>query len=169
MTDETNQSNGKKNSIKKRDNPWYVATMLLSVRPRSISEMRKRLSAKGFSGEEVEKTIEQCKKFGYLDDTKFAAAVCNAMLLARPVGKRLILQKLRTYGLDNQTIENALAGCVTPDQEMALAEKALLKKKGQLARAGVDKKLWYRKLGQFLAGRGFSSETIMAALEKIGD
>jgi SOS response regulatory protein OraA/RecX len=160
--------NGKKIPVlKKRDNPWYVATMLLSVRPRSVSEMRKRLLAKHFTNEDVEKTIVECKKHGYLDDNKFAIAVCDSMLVSKTVGRRVFRQKLSSYGLSAVTIEATINDLITPEKELELAKKAFMKKKKQLLGSKIDKKLWYGKIGQFLAGKGFGIDTISVVLEQL--
>lgn len=147
-----------KNSVKKRDNPWYVATMLLGVRPRSVSEMRKRLLAKRFSSEEVERTIGKCLEFHYLDDKQFASIVCDTELSKKTVGRKLLLRKLRTFGLDNKIISDALAEKLPVQKELEMAQYAGEKKKQQLIKRGIPKEKWYRQISQYLLGRGFSGE-----------
>lgn len=155
--------NQEKKKIKKRQDPWYVATMLLGVRMRSVAEMRLRLRKKGFSDEQVESTVGTCQKFGYLNDKQFAEMVCNSILTTKLVGRRMVLQKLKQYKLDEKIISKTIGELLTPEKEKEMALKAAQKKEEQLERRKIDKKLWRPKIVQFLAGKGFSFETIQDA------
>jgi len=152
---------------KKRANPWYVATMLLGVRPRSVAEMRKRLLAKRFSSEEVERTIGKCLEFRYLDDRQFASIVCDTELNKKTVGKKLLLRKLRVFGLDNKIISDALVEKLPPEKELEMAQYAGNKKKQQLIKRGTPKEKWYQKIGQYLLGRGFSGDVVGRTVETL--
>lgn len=153
----------------KRGNCWYVATMLLGVRPRSVAEMRKRLLAKKFSIAEVEKTISRCVEFKYLDDKQFAKIVCESMILRKNSGKKAIINKMRNFQLANDIITQTIDENLPPEKELELAKKAVGKKRGQLKKRGVAKELWYRKIGQYLMGRGFSGDVVREALGDIGE
>jgi regulatory protein len=146
--------------MKKRDNPWYVATMLLSVRPRSVAEMRKRLLAKGFSDEEVKRTVNKCLEFRYLDDKQFASIVCDTELAKKTVGKKMLLRKLHSFGLENMVISEIVAEKLPLEKELEMALYAGNKKKQQLVKRGIAKEKFYQKIGQYLLGRGFSGEAV---------
>jgi len=153
----------------KRGNCWYVATMLLGVRPRSVAEMRKRLLAKNFSVAEVEKTINKCIEYKYLDDKQFAKIVCDSMLMRGNAGKNAILNKMRNFQLSRDIIVRAIEECVPSGKELQIAKEAVKKKIGQLKKRNISKELWYRKLGQYLIGRGFSGDVVREVLDDIGE
>ncbi len=150
------RAGGQSEKIHKRQNPWYVATMLLSVRSRSVREMEKRLKEKGFSGEQVTKVVDKAKELGYLDDKKFAVAVCEGILLRKAVGRRELLRKLRTYEVDSDIIAKTIEEVFPLEKEKDVAKKALIKKKESLDKKGIARKDQYMKIGRFLAQRGFS-------------
>lgn len=153
----------------KRGNCWYVATMLLGVRPRSVAEMRKRLLMKKFSVVEVEKTISKCVEFKYLDDKQFARIVCESMILRKNSGKKAIINKMRNFQLSSDIIGRTISEYLPPEKELELAKETAGKKRGQLKKRGVAKELWYRKIGQYLMGRGFSGDVVREALGDIGE
>ena len=172
MRDENSVKNSKGQGIAgssggKRGNCWYVATMLLGVRPRSVAEMRKRLLAKRFSVEEVEKTISKCLEFKYLDDKQFAKIVCDSMILRKNSGKKAIVNKMRNFQLAGDLITQTINEYLPPEKELELAKETVGKKREQLKKRGVSEKLWYRRIGQYLMGRGFSGDVVREALEDI--
>lgn len=149
----------------KRQNPWYIATRLLAVRPRTEGELRKRLFQKKFSADLVEKTIEQCRKYGYLDDIKFARAVCEEALRGKPIGKKMLKMKLVKFELPEDVVESALASYFTPDRERGLAVKAIERKLKQIGGKKLGREEIKIKLYRYLIGRGFSQEIISRAME----
>ena len=151
----------------KRGNCWYVATMLLGVRPRSVAEMRKRLLVKKFSVAEVEKTIDKCIEFKYLDDKQFAKIVCESMLSRGNSGKKAIINKMRNFQLARDIITQTIEEYLPEEKELEIAKEAMKKKIGQLKKRGIAKELWYRKVGQYLMGRGFSGDVVREALDDI--
>lgn len=89
--------------------------------------------------------------------------VCNSILTTKLVGRRMVLQKLKQYKLDEKIISKTIGELLTPEKEKEMALKAAQKKEEQLERRKIDKKLWRPKIVQFLAGKGFSFETIQDA------
>lgn len=130
--------------------------------------MRKRLLAKKFSTEEVERTIGKCVEFGYLDDKQFAKIVCESMISRKNSGKKAIINKMRNFQLAGDIITNTIDEFLPPEKELKLAKEAVKKKSEQLKKRGVAKELWYRKVGQYLMGRGFSGDVVREALGDVG-
>ncbi|MDO8512698.1 MAG: RecX family transcriptional regulator [bacterium] len=161
-----------KNPMKKRDNSWYVATMLLGVRPRSVAELFGRLSDKGFPLDEVQRTVDKCRELGYLNDREFAVGVCDQLLARKTMGKKKLYVKLRWFGLKEDLISEIMAEKLPPEKELEMAQYAGNKKKQQLIKRGTPKEKWYQKISQYLLGRGFSGEvvgTTVSGLLKMND
>jgi len=131
--------------------------------------MRKRLLAKKFSTTEVEKTISKCVEFKYLDDNQFAKIVCDSMLSRGNSGKKSIIKKMRNFQLAGDLITQTINEYLPMEKELEIAMGVMEKKKQQLKKRGVSEKLWYRRIGQYLMGRGFSGDVVREALGDIGD
>ena len=155
--------------MKKRENPWYVATMLLGVRPRSVAELFGRLADKGFPLDEVQRTVDKCRELGYLNDREFAAGVCDQVLACKTVGKKKLYVKLRWFGLKEDLISEIMAEKLPPEKELEMAQYAGNKKKQQLIKRGIAKEKWYQKISQYLLGRGFGGEVVGRTVGKICD
>ncbi len=110
------------------------AINFLSYRPRSEWEVRRK-----FNNEEL---IKKLKELKLVDDEAFAKWYVEQRNTFRPKGRRMLEMELRRKGIKTK-VENDLS-------ETELAKRALVKKKF------LDKE----KAIRFLAGRGFSWETI---------
>lgn len=83
----------------KEKNAKSTALWLLSIKNRSLLELRKKLSLKGFSIEEVDEAIEACQRMGYLSDESEAKRRTER-LARKGYGPQMIRLKLRQAGLD---------------------------------------------------------------------
>ena len=128
-----------------------AAIRFLRTRPRSVAEVEQRLTRGGAPPDVVAETVEEMRRAGYLDDAAFAAAWVESRLRLRPKAANVIARELAEKGIDAETAESALADAM-PDEE-ALARRLAEKRATQLP--GVDRAAFYRRLGAFLARRGF--------------
>ena len=134
------------------------ALRLLKVRPRSESELRQRLTRKGFSPATVDGIIEEFKRKGLLDDAKVARFLAVQTLTMKPLGKRGLEHTLKSKGIPpdlvSQAVEEATAGTDQFQTARDLAQQRMSALKG-LDRSAVE-----RRLFGFLSRRGFSSDLI---------
>ncbi len=140
-----------------------VAIQLLSRRDHGEKELCTKLTAKGFSSEEVECTLELCRRHHYLDDLRFACSQVRQHA-GKLHGELRVRQELRHKGIAEQVVDQALEQ--EPQDWFELARSAAQKKyKGIRAkdRAG------YAKQVRFLQYRGFSFEQITYALGEPDD
>lgn len=137
---------------------------LLSFRPRSVEELRRRLSAKKTDAVIVERVIETFRKQGLLDDAKFAKLLSNAAILGRPVCRRKLEADLRSKGVAKEVIDKTLAGLSDFDEKKA-AQEIVEKRFQKLASLPLQKKK-ARAFG-YLKRRGFSNDAIYAALDTL--
>ena len=74
------------------------AIKLLSLREHTEKELRAKLEDKGFSGEDIDSTIERLKTEGYLSEERFASAFIRSRLKRNPEGRPILLSRLSEKG-----------------------------------------------------------------------
>lgn len=121
----------------------------LSYRPRSRAEVVTYLQKRDVSEGQIEAIVDRLEKAGLLDDEAFAQFWVENRERFRPRGLHALRYELRSKGLDNKVIEQALASV---DAE-ASAHRAASKKARQLSH--LDELVFKKKLVAYLARRGF--------------
>jgi regulatory protein len=136
------------------------AFRLLSYRGRSERELRERLGKKGFSEEDVSRTLDDLKRMGFIDDVALADQLKRQALEQKHLGYVAAGQFMRKRGLSRQIIDSVLG--YDEDAELANARRLLDKKckSGGNYLTAKDKKRLY----DFLARRGFARTVIVKAL-----
>ena len=137
---------------------------ILSYRPRSIAEVRRKLSEQGFEPAVVDATIQRMKQNGLLGDEQFAHDWVENRAAFRPRSRRLLAMELRQKGVAEEAIQQALSE--TQDEESLAYQSAL-----QYARkiTGKDWETFRKRLGAYLMRRGFSYGTIAPILRQVWD
>ena len=87
--------------------PLKYAYLLLKFRLRTEKEIRERMKRKGFSDEQIEKTIEKLKNQGFLKKGEFLREFIQSRML-KPHSRRRIAFELRRFGFDDEEIQSAL-------------------------------------------------------------
>lgn len=143
--------------------PLAVALRLLSVRERSSAELTARLLQKGFSAAAVDKVLERCRDFGYLDDQRFARERARALLRSgRAIGPKL-LADLQARGISREAAQAA------QDQALEGSDPA------QLLRALLDRRFpdfqpatasdrERRRIIDYCLRRGFASALVFSLI-----
>lgn len=137
------------------------ALRFLSFRPRSASEVQRYLESKGVSAEHIQQVMERLARVGLVDDAAFARFWVENRGQFRPRSARALRYELRHKGLTPETIEAALAG----HDDLALALEVARSQVRRLR--GLSQLDFQRRLGQFLARRGFDYETISEVVQRI--
>ena len=145
-----------------REVTYLKALHFLSFRPRSSAEVRQNLVKKGIPERRIEETLARLQKAGLLDDEAFARAWVENRNTFRPRGKTALRVELRRKGLNDETIQSVLE---TQVNEADLALEAARKQARRLA--GQEWPEFRRKLGGFLARRGFSYGTLSPVVSKV--
>lgn len=124
-----------------------VALRLLGIKSRTVLELKKKLTERGFPEEEVEATLRFCHDYGYLNDQEVGERRLKS-LKRKGYGPRYIAAKMKMQGLK--------AGAVTSEEQkeaiLELLQKPTWKKKKQ------------PNLMAALQRRGFDFEVILSAL-----
>jgi regulatory protein len=151
----------------------------LSYRPRSEKEVRDNLIKKKAPREIIDQIIEWLKEHRFVNDEEFVRWWVEQRTRFRPRGMRIIKLELKQKGIAQEIIEKIMANGpdqigipngndhrdkyqIVNDLESAkkIVEKKITKYKG-LKRYEI-----YRKLGAYLAGKGFDWETIKKSIDE---
>lgn len=147
-------------------NPEALTTALryLATRPRSVFEVRERLSKKGFSPVDIDNTIGSLTLAGYLDDTKFGRMLSESRLRHKNWGLLKIRNELKMKGVSAEIIEEVL-GADARESETGSAREALEKwSRRNRIKPPMDRVAAGRAF-RFLQSRGFSSGVALSAIK----
>src|SRR5229473_1952894 len=94
---------------KARERVFQRAGKLLAAKPRSVEELRERLSeGRGAAKAVVEEVIERLREYGYLDDARFAQSYASLRVQQRPIGRQRLERDLWLKQNDKATAQEAL-------------------------------------------------------------
>lgn len=156
-----------------------TALDLLTHRPRSRAEVRRRLRGDGFPAAVAEACLASLVAAGLLDDRAFADAFVRDRLRLKPKGSARLRHELRTRGVDDAVAEEAVRAGLESVQatDVTLAAAIALRwlagggarERTALAspRFGEDREAALRRLIAYLKRRGFGGEAIRRALETV--
>ncbi len=147
------------------------AVNFLERRQHSEVEIVRKLRQRGYSEKTVSATIDELKRLNLIDDLQFAMSLIREKLLytSRPVGRRKIYQDLARRGVPRETISAAWREAEEEEFEQSEEERALraARQKIKLIHDHRDLRKVREKLYRHLAGRGFDSESVRSAVERV--
>jgi regulatory protein len=157
------------------DDPQVVleaAARFLEVRPRSIAEVRRRLTGAGYQADLVDGAIERLLELGMLDDRAFAEAWVASRDRARPRGERALRQELVQKGIERPLIDELLdarrtgddGGSEHPDE--SAAQRLLVRNARVLGRV-ADPRTRRQRAYALLARNGFDPETCRTVAARV--
>lgn len=136
---------------------------LIKFHPQSVGEVRRKLKRKGYDAQVIEQTITWALSSDLLDDAKFAQLWVHDRLDRRSLGVQRLKMELRSKGVSENDIDNALATVETDEQEMI---RQLIEQRLPFYR-GLDDEKRQRRMVSFLVNRGFSYGDIFAVLKTL--
>jgi len=140
---------------------YNAALRFLSYRPRSEREMRSYLRRKKVSSQLEEAVIEKLKEVGLVDDVAFARFWIENRETFNPSSLHKLRYELLQKGVSEEIISEALKDI---DFEES-AYRAALKRGRQLQK--LEWAAFRKKLGDYLARRGFSYDIIGQVVERV--
>ena len=153
-----------------------AALRFLETRPRSIGEVRRRLTGAGYRIDLVEAAIGRLTDLGILDDDAFARAWVESRDRARPRGVIALRRELRLKDIDPATIDAVLEDRDSDGRppndgdhgsaDEAAAERLLARHAQALARI-ADPRARRQRAYALLARRGFDPEVASAAAARV--
>ncbi len=162
---------------------YLLVLKFLHFRPRSEKEIRDYLkkvlsrhsehsdaytfrSTQGDKGDDlVDLIVHKLKQQKFLDDVEFARMWVRSRTEFKPKGKYLVKQELRQKGISQEIIDNVLGSDIRTQSEAELAKDVLERKKKRYE--GMEPQERFAKAGSFLARRGFSLDSIKAAIDQV--
>ena len=157
-----------KDAERARRKTFDRAVNLLTYKPRSIVELRTRLMEKEWTNSQiVEEVIQKLESYGYLNDNQFAKDFAASQLRGKPIGKRVLKQKLAMKKLDRETIEKALETVFEETPESEVIERAIAKRlrlKGK-PETREDTKKFY----DYLLRQGFSYDLVSNKMRELNN
>ena len=137
------------------------ALNFLSYRPRSETEVRRNLQKKNVADEVIEEVVERLTRAGMLNDCEFARYWVENRVKFNPRGARALRYELRQKGVPDSIISDTLAGV---DEEAAALGAA---RAGARRLAHLQPADFRRRLGAYLARRGFSYAAVKPVVEEM--
>ena len=155
-----------KDADRARRKTFDRAVNLLTYKPRSIVELRTRLMEKEWTNSQiVEEVIQKLESYGYLNDGQFAKDFAASQLRGKPIGKRVLKQKLAMKKLDKETVERAIEATFEETPEAEVIERAIAKRlrlKGK-PETREDTKKFY----DYLLRQGFSYDLVSSKMREL--
>ena len=139
------------------------AIKLLSIRKRSVFEMRNRLKRKEFENETIDEVIKELFEYKYLNDEEFAEAYINDRINFNPRGSFLIKKELREKGIAENIVDQKMKELFSEEKEMESAKK-VTEKKIRTLNKDLEKNKIYQKVGAYLQAKGYASWIIREVL-----
>jgi regulatory protein len=137
------------------------ALHFLGPRPRSETEVRRRLANADVPAEAVAAVLARLAQAGLVNDQAFANYWVDNRTTFRPRSRRLLRAELRQKGLGEDEVQAAL----TEVDDAGAAYSLARQRAGRLG--GLEYVEFGRKLGAFLARRGFDYDTIEPVVGRV--
>jgi regulatory protein len=142
-----------------------AALRLLTSRDHSCAELAQKLKQRGFGTQDTKQAIDECIRFGYLDDERFSLTFLR-QLVRKGYGPKQIQQRMRSKGISDATIAEVLLHNFPESMQVETCRMTANKKLSSAAFVAKSGELNVR-LYRFLCGRGFNPEVIRQVLDQI--
>ncbi len=136
------------------------ALAMLTRRPRSEREIRRRLAQRKCDATLIDETIARLRTAKLLDDAEFARMWTESRDRLSPRGQRLMVQELRALGVANEIATDAASTVDDPEAAYRVASK----RKRSLSRFAYPE--FRTKLGAYLQRRGFGWDIARATVDR---
>jgi len=144
-----------------------VALRFLARRQRTEKEIRDKLRTREFADEEIQKTIENLRELGFLNDEEFAHSYIRHHLTLRPKGKIVLKQKLLLLGINKDLVDAAITEAFEETDQAEVALHAAQKFIKKSAKGKDDPRKARMKLAAFLTRRGFTWDIVSKVTKTI--
>lgn len=141
-----------------------AAVKLLAFRPRSETELTRRLAQKGYDRDIIDEAVGRLREQGFVSDAEFARFWVDNREQFKPMGTRRIRSELIQKGVGKETIDEALQD-ENPDQQYDLALRAAKRKLRSYS--GLEYDAYYRRMGGYLARQGFDYQTSSRVMKEL--
>ena len=159
----------KYNSVDQEADPYSIANTIalnaLVARAKSKGELLAHLKTRGVEDDVAQATIFRLQEKGLIDDAEFAKAWAQSRHTAKKLSKRIIASELRTRGVDQQSIDEALDE-IDDEAEYRTAFSLAMRKYSTMSR--LEPEIQVRRVQSLLQRKGFSFPTIARVIRELG-
>ncbi|MCI0448262.1 MAG: RecX family transcriptional regulator [Chlorobi bacterium] len=158
---------GKLNEIKDFDEYIYAKKIsydFLSYRIRTVSEIKKKLKSKKISGNTIDKVLAHLNELRLTNDEEFAKQLIREKISRKPVGRKLLKQKLFEKGVPKSVSEDVIEKVFNEIDEKSLEMENF--KKYFVKIKAFDKKEQKKKTFDYLVRKGFDYDVINEIIYK---
>ncbi|HEX2787324.1 MAG TPA: RecX family transcriptional regulator [Ignavibacteria bacterium] len=142
-----------------------TALKYLAYKPRSKKEIEKKLTALKLSENSIKEVINWLENIRYLNDDHYSKLLIESKTIRKPIGRRLLIQKLLQSGIEKETIEKNILELYPGEKEQKAAVTVLKKySKKVKAKNETERK---RKCFQYLLSRGFEYGVVTEAMKEL--
>ena len=149
----------KKQTLENYEQTKDKALRLLTFRAHSEKELCDKLRMAGAKEEDIERTLEFCRRYGFVNDLQYAKSKARDLKNLKKYGKRRIEAELYSKGISSEAVSEAVGELEFDDDIL----KMLVEKK--LAN-NFEKKSIDRCMRYFLY-RGYEMSDIRNCIEEI--
>ena len=152
---------------KSRD-AYESALLLLTGRPHSAEELRRKLRRKGFDGPEIAAVIERLEANGLVDDREFASQFAWSRLTGeRPASARGVKHELLKRGVAGDVAAEAIEELVAEERiDEGAGLDATARKKLALM-GSLEPQVLRRRLFGYLARKGYDLDDINKVIDRL--
>lgn len=140
------------------------ALRLLSIRPRSIDELKSHLKLKKYPETAIDEVIRLFQHQGLLNDEKFAKFYAAARVHTRPAGRRQLEFDLKRKGIPNKIVSETISNLEDYD-EKKIAKDLVWRRFEKMS--GLPKEKKKARLYGFLKRRGFSDDAVFQVINDL--
>jgi regulatory protein len=140
------------------------AARYCSTAERCSKDVRDKLILWGLNEENSDRALAELVKEKFIDDERYASYFVKDKLKFNKWGRRKIYYALRNKQIPDSTISEALEQ-INEDDYLAMLDKLLFEK--ARSAGSVKSASGKAKLFRFASQRGFTSEEIYAAIERL--
>ena len=141
-----------------------IALNALVARAKSKGELLAHLKKRGVEDDVAQATIFRLQESGLINDEEFAKAWTQSRHTSKKLSKRIIAGELRTRGVDQSSIDQALDE-IDDESEYRTALSLGMKKYNTMSR--LEPEVQIRRIQSLLQRKGFSFPTIARVIREL--
>ena len=156
------------NKVDHEADPYSIANTIalnaLVARAKSKGELLAHLKKRGVEDDVAQATIFRLQENGLINDSEFAKAWTQSRHTSKKLSKRIIAGELRTRGVDQSSIDEALDE-INDESEYRTAFSLGMKKYNTMSR--LEPEVQIRRIQSLLQRKGFSLPTIARVIREL--
>ena len=140
---------------------YTKALDFISYKPRTVAETRRKLYEAGYDESLINETLSRLSESGLLNDERYAEQWVEERQSLSPRSRRSLEYELHRKGIQDHLIQSAVEAVDDFQSAYLIAEKRLYRYEG------LNKFEFRNKLGNYLAGKGYSYDVIAEVTQKL--